>query len=125
MNKLLNQLVEIEQFYLGTKYDGAVKELEEAFYADDEKQVAYLMKKFPTKRELITTLIDSLKGKPIFKTLKKISEDETCPVEMLKALFSLGTHVTIECQKGHGEYKALLYDLHERIGMVLYDKGKL
>jgi len=125
MTSLISQVSEVEKYFTGSKYNDLVNNLQEAFWGDDVRTVKIILNKFPTKDEMFKELIENLKGKSVYKTLEKIVENETndkaCTnVELLKALFSLGTHAVIECQLGNIEYKMLLVSLYSKIGDVLF-----
>lgn len=77
--------------------------------------------------DLFNSLLEKLKGKPVYKTLSKVIEEkEVTDNEKLKALFSLGTHCVIECEQGRKEYQVIVGMIHKLIESVLtpdYLKG--
>jgi hypothetical protein len=74
----------------------------------------------PTSEQLLVRLVDKLKDKPVYKTLKLIAESRVDSDEVrLKGLFSLGTHTMIEIEQGGKEYRALLPLIYEKIGEVV------
>jgi hypothetical protein len=69
---------------------------------------------------LLATLVESLKGKSVYKTLKALSEGKVEDSAVaLKGLFSLGTHVAIEVEHGRKEYRTLLPFVVEKINHIL------
>jgi hypothetical protein len=68
----------------------------------------------------LSDLTEKLQGKPVYRTLKQISEKRLKEGDkFLKGLFSLGTHTIIEMEKGNKEYKLLLDFIYEKIGIEL------
>ncbi len=69
---------------------------------------------------LLATLVESLKGKSVYKTLKALSEGKVeDDAVALKGLFSLGTHVAIEVEHGRKEYRTLLPSIVEKIEQLI------
>ena len=69
---------------------------------------------------LVDLLVEKLKGKPVYNTLKRIRNGRAKNVyEELKGLFSLGVHVCIECERGNNEYQTLLEQVYRKIGGIL------
>ncbi len=75
---------------------------------------------FKTEEQLLNALEEKLNGKPIHKTLKKIRngvvENKS---QLLKGLFSLGTHAMIEVESGKTEYSYIAKRIHEKIGDLM------
>jgi hypothetical protein len=72
------------------------------------------------ENQLMKNLLEKLRGKSVYRTLKVISEKniDSGPVA-LKGLFSLGTHIAIEMEQGNTEYQKLLPSLCNRIRSIL------
>jgi len=118
--KLLDRFAAAKRYYSNSGYSELLEQIEKLL-GSNHFEATMLLNKLPSKEELLKTLVESLKGKSVYKTLKKISENKVeSPAEMLKGLFSLGTHISIEVDKGHGEYKALYPVVYEKIGKILY-----
>ncbi len=116
---LLSRLLEAEKNFKHTRFERVVAEAMRAFEADEP--VCRHLDKLPTKAELLRELIESLKGKSVYKTLRLINEGQVVEKELeLKGMFSLGTHIVIECQKGKKEFRQLLPLIYERIGTLVY-----
>ena len=83
------------------------------------------METLPTDDQLLEKLNKHLKGKSVYKTIARTVQGKTKNVyEALKGLFSLGTHIAIECEKGNTEYKPLLDNLYEKIGATMFGPDK-
>ena len=68
---------------------------------------------------LLEKLSRELKGKPVYKTLNRIISGKVDDFECLKGLFSLGTHVCIELEKGHIEYQSVLHIVYQKIYSII------
>lgn len=116
--ELHNQLEMAKKYFKHSKYVPILKEAiycyNHELYPSCEKALA----KLPTKEQLLTTLIESLKGKSVYKTLSAINEGKE--QQSLKALSSLCTHIAIEIEHGNQEYKALLPNVMEKINEEIY-----
>lgn len=70
--------------------------------------------------ELMNRLLEKLRGKPVYNTLRKISDGRiTSGPKALKGLFSLGTHIAIEVDQGNLEYRTLMPIVCRRIESLL------
>lgn len=107
------------RIFEGSKYVETVKKLVEAFSSVNNEEFDSLYELLPTNIELLDSILEKVKGKKVFNTLKKTVfesvEDET---EALIGLSSLMTHVVIEC-KTNREYRALLPDLYVKLGALI------
>ena len=111
------------EMYFSTSYPVVVQNIKQAYRAGNIEKVIEGLKKLPTKDKLLGSLLEKLKGKPVHKTLIKFLKEEKLDREVeLKGLFSLGTHIVIECQKGNKCYEVLLPYVYERLGTVLFSK---
>jgi len=115
---LLSRLLEAEVNFKHTRFERVVVEAMQAF--EDGKSLDRHFNQLPTKAELLRELIESLKGKSVYKTLRLINEGKTVEKEVeLKGLSSLFTHIVIECQS-RKEFRQLLPLVHDRIGVLMY-----
>jgi len=80
-----------------------------------------VLKYLPDERVLLEELVNKLKDKPVYKALKRGLRENSTDVKFVKALFSLGTHILIECEQGNTEYKMLLSTVYHKIGSLLKD----
>lgn len=118
--EITNKLSEIERHFKNTRYGTLVKDAVALYYQGRYADLDEMLKKFPTKDEMLEELIEKLKGKSIYTTLKKIGKGTaTSDWTKFKGLSSLLTHVAIEAERGNTEYKYLLVDIYERIGVML------
>ena len=119
--EIFDKLTEAEKYFKGTKYEYLIPALEACVEASQYAEAEKLIEQFPTTGQLLNTLIESLKGKSAYRTLKRIAENKVKDnAEMLKGLFSLGTHISIEVNKGNKEYSSLYPLVYEKIGKILY-----
>jgi len=110
---MLNDAVSIE-------YREPVRSLRECVKSDDMKKAAEIVETCFDKDHLMKTLLEKLKGKSVYKTLKRTLEGRCeSKLEHVKGLSSLCTHIIIECQHGRNEYRVLLHDVYEKIGQLL------
>jgi len=113
------QLYRATVVFDGSKYEPTVKKMVESFVGKDFKKFDSLYKTLPTDIELLDTILEKVKGKRVFSTLKKtVSESIEDRTEALIGLSSLLTHVAIEC-KTNREFRALLPDIHEKVGALI------
>jgi len=102
------------------EYYPIVLEASELFEKGEEEEARDKLLILPTVAQLLDMLVERLKGKPVYKTLKKISRgDINSEYEEMKGWFSLGTHIAIELEKDHYEYSMLLPLLYERLGRLV------
>ena len=92
----------------------------EALKVGDYDLAETILDKIPSREELYCALLEKLKTKSVYRSIKKIQEGKevdknTC----LKGLLSLATHVVIEA-KDKPEYYMLLPDIYEKIGNLIY-----
>lgn len=126
MTKLATELLDkvhvAETFFLNSSTHSAIaSEGVGAFHAGRFAEADQALSKLPTEDELLESQIEMLKEKPVYKTLKKISTNETLSIaEELKGWYSLGTQVCISVEHGKQEYGMLLFRIYERIGKLLY-----
>lgn len=120
--ELLNQLILFEKYYTGTKYRKDVI-LASSFYKKNQLNLCKrALAELPSREQLLEALVQKLKKKSVYKTLKRIQEGKAGNgIGALKGLSSLLTHCIIECEHGAIEYKILIPLLVEKIGEISYD----
>ena len=70
---------------------------------------------------MLEQLLEKLKGKSVHKTLSRIVQGKTKnKFENLKGWLSLGTHSAIECEQGNTEFRAVLFEIYEKLGKLLF-----
>jgi len=110
-----------EKYFIDSKYGDQVKEAMDNFYDGNIKKGIECLDDIPSNEELMDELVEKLKAKSVYKTLRKIlSNAKMHKWEMLKGLYSLCTHIVIECEKGNTEYAILLDEVNNMIGKVRY-----
>jgi len=117
LDKLMVRLHEAE-LYFSSKYPEIITEAKDQFFSDNasEEQVSATLDRLPSKDVLLKDLMEKLKGKPVYESIKKIlTSKKVDNVLELKGMFSLGTHIIIECEKGNKEYASLLPFILERL----------
>lgn len=121
-NQLLNKLVLAEKYFIRDKFRTQVALARQKFMSGSYKVCEALVSKFPTKETLLSELMEKLKGKSIFRTLKKIHENKDVGALIkLKGFSSLITHTIIEMEQGKTEYGLLLPTLLEKQQELLYE----
>lgn len=75
--------------------------------------------------QMLQSLVEKLKGKPVYKTLKKISAGKCkSKVEEAVGIASLTVHCLIEMKgksKQAKEYRKLVANLYEKLGVLIYE----
>lgn len=121
-NELFNSLVIVEKYFTREKFQTQVSLARHHFNTSSFKTCEAVVKLFPTSDSLMAELMEKLKGKSIFRTLKKIHENKDVgPLITLKGLSSLITHTIIEMEQGRSEYGMLLPKLLEKQQELLYE----
>lgn len=119
---IISHLLEAQTNFEGTVYQPLVDRAQEYFNQNRVDEAVKVLCELPSEAELLKDLIERLKGKSVYKTLKRMDEGKIKNnAEALKGLFSLGTHIVIECEKGKGEFRSLLPVIHDRIGEMIYE----
>jgi hypothetical protein len=124
----LKKLAWIEKYLKGTKYNRIVEAvlLERSVRSDtkflkNEQKQKDMLAKLPNTEILLAELVEKLKGKSVYSTIKKISLGEGKDDYMtLKGLSSLLTHAVIECEHGNKEFRCLLPVIMEKLNELVY-----
>ena len=122
MNDLMQRYFELSRLYKDTDKRATLEVVDRLLLDGKYAEASKLMDTLPGKEQLLEDLFSKLKGKSVYSTWKKISKREKEKENkylVLKGLFSLGTHMCIECESGRKEYEVLLQDIVERIQEVL------
>jgi len=121
--KLLNRVLEVQKYFTAEKYASIVEQAAILFNAGRFDICEKELDKLPNNVELLGRLVEKLKGKSVYKTLKKIQEGkvETNQMTLAKGLSSLLTHILIECAHGSNEYKILIPSVIEKLNEVTYN----
>ena len=120
--ELLDLLIISEKYFTGEKYQTLVSLARRMFETKNLSASEEVLLSLPTSDQLLTELVSKLKGKSIYRTLKKIHENkEVSTLVKLKGLSSLITHTIIEMESGRSEFGMLLPMLLEKENELLYD----
>ena len=80
------------------------------------------LNKLPTEEKLLEELIEKLKGKSVYSTLKRVQEKkDTNSFIALKGITSLLTHCLIECEHDNKEYRMLIPTILEKINQLGFE----
>jgi len=113
------KLYQARKTFKGTKYESVTDDLAIAYCTDNKVKFDKLFETLPTNIQMLDDILEKIRGKKVFNTLKKTvaerTEDDT---DSLVGVSSLMTHVAIEC-KTNREYRALLPDLHVKLGSLI------
>ena len=119
--EVLNKLLVAEKYFTDTKYSKIVLNAIRLYNIRSFRTCDEMLNKLPTEKDLLKALLEKLKGKSVFKTLKKIQESkQLTSFTELKGLTSLLTHILIECEKS-SEYKMLVPSILQEINKVTYN----
>jgi hypothetical protein len=70
--------------------------------------------------ELVAALLESVKNKSVYFTLKNILTGKKTDVYyQLKGLYSMSVHVLIELEKGNSEYIPVLKEIYSKISELI------
>jgi len=122
--KLLTRLLEVEKYFTQEKYSKIVKTSRRLFEQGSFNLCEEELEELPSNAKLLANLVGKLKGKSVYKTLKRIQEGEgkiESGLVTVKALSSLLTHIIIECEQGNSEYKILVPSVTEKLNEVVYN----
>jgi len=111
---LRRKLNESKNFFTKDKYKTCISLAEMLFEQNNLKASKEILDKLPTKDILLEQLISKLKGKSVYKTLKKINEKNADVFTKFKGTSSLITHCIIEMEKGNREFGILLPSLVDK-----------
>jgi hypothetical protein len=109
--EVVDKYQELHELYSKTDKSAVLVRIEECIFNNDIEGAEELIKQLPDKSMLQEQLYEYLKGKSVYFTLKKLVNGKCDNLyEGLKGLFSLGTHLCVELEKGNMEYRSLLDD---------------
>lgn len=115
------RLLEAQQAYQGTKYDSIVIEASQLYASGKLSVCLEKLKELPSEAQLLHQLIEKLKGKSVYKTLKRLANGHgDGGVMEAVATTSLLTHALLEIKQGNWEYKKLAVSILERATDKIY-----
>jgi hypothetical protein len=113
------KLYKARMVFEGSKYEPVVEELTYAYSTNDSIAFDELLEKLPTNIQMLDSILEKVKHKSVFTTLKKtVAESVDDNAEKLIGVSSLMTRVAIEC-KENKEFRALLPDLYNKMGDLI------
>ena len=119
--QILAKLTLAEKHFTSKEFKPIVEAAREAYKLGLEGKCTHELGRLPTAEKLLDALIEKLKGKSVFKTLKQIQEGKTSDaITSMTGLSSLMTHVLIEMKQGRREYGLLIPYIYERLGKMVY-----
>jgi len=125
MKQAQMRLLEAEQAFKGTQYDGIVTEASQLYAAGKLSACLEKLDELPTEAQLLQSLMEKLKGKSVHTTLRRLAKGNgTGTVTEAVAVTSLLTHALLEIKHGHWEYKKLAISILERATDKIYGLEK-
>jgi len=121
--KTLRKLSEYDKYFnTDAQYKPVMETARSLFNSGQYTLCEQALDGLPSRADLLTSLMEKLKGKSAYKTLRKIQEGRVPEVsyETLKGLSSLMTHAVISCEQGETRYKRLLPYIAEKIDELIY-----
>jgi len=122
-DKVTQKYTKLHSLYSGTKNEAinkVLKEAENSILENRYDEADKLLSTLKTREQLIDKIMSYIHGKPVHKTLKRISEGKIKnPYEALTGLSSLFTHICIEAERGSTEYHGILRELNLKVGKLL------
>ena len=120
--KLWDKIRKAEKYFTAKEYTAIVELARELFERGQFDLCEKELKKLPTDAKLLGKLVEKLKGKSVYKTLKLIQEGKAVENSLTtaKGLSSLLTHIIIEVELGNNEYKVLVPSIIEKLNEIIY-----
>jgi len=115
-DKVSQRYLALHQLYKHTDKMDILREAESALLDRQYEKADKILSQLRTREQLLTKLMQHLQHKSVHRTLERIMSGKTANLyESLKGLFSLGTHICIELEKGNMEYRGLLEEIMDSI----------
>ncbi len=119
---IINRYGELFELYKDTDKRDVLAEAEALITEGKLEAAKDKLSVLETKQEMMARITSFIKCKPLFRELRRIRDGKVAnKFEELKAFSSLFTHITIECEKGRTQYRALLRDVYTIMGELLYE----
>ena len=120
--QMLARMSSVEKYFVSQEYKPIVEAARMAYDAGNEVACAAELNKLPTGEQIFDRLIEKLKGKSVYKTLKAIREGKAVDnqVVSMMGLSSLLTHVLIEMKQDRREFGILVPIIFEKMGELVY-----
>jgi len=118
---MINRLCDLQKSFQGTKFQLLIETAISQFKRGEIASCEKTLDKLPTEQVLLSALLDKLKGKSAYKTLKRISEGKVSNnCEEMKGLSSLITHALIECEQGNLEFRLIIFETYKKLSKLFY-----
>lgn len=119
------KLLEAQQSFQETRYNNIVTEASQLYAAGKLSACLEKLEELPTEAQLLRQLVEKLKGKSVYKTLKRLANGHgDGGVTEAIATTSLLTHVLLEIKSGNWEYKKLAISILEKATDKIYGLEK-
>jgi len=119
--ELFFRLQEAEKYFTKDEYRTTVNLVRALYERGQFDLCETTLSKLSTKEQLLKRLVEKLKEKSVYRTLKKIQEGQVDnDLVTAKGLSSLLTHAVIEIEQGNTEYKMLIPSILEKLNDVIY-----
>lgn len=119
--ELLGKIQASMKYFGGTQYQKIIESAQTAVNAGHSKRATAILSSLPTDQQLLSQLVEKLKGKSVYTTLEKIQSGKAVgDYTALKGLSSLLTHALIECEKGATEFKKLIPIIIEKLNTISF-----
>jgi len=107
--EVLERIEASRMYFGGTKYMKIIECANRAIVQGHLKQASAILSSLPTDEQLLSQLMEKLKGKSVCSTLERIQSGKSVGgYTVMKGLSSLLTHIVIEMEQGHKEFQKLL-----------------
>lgn len=112
-------MVEAKKYFASAKYSDLINKAETLWKTHENVAgVNAILDRLPTDEQLLTELLEKLKGKSVYKALERAEGKSDWAA--LKAVTSLLTHTVISCEQGETQYRKLIPKMLERINELSY-----
>ena len=119
-NQVLSNLCEADKHFKNSKHKEIIKEAWILWNSNHSlKSIQQRLNQLPSDKQLVSQLIEKLKGKSVYKTLKRLGKIKN-PMQEAKALSSLLTHAIISVEQGEVQYGKLFPLLLTKINEKVY-----
>ena len=119
---LADRIIFVRKYFCTPEFTDRRTDLAMAETIGNTDLIEEVLNSFPTKGQVVDSLIEKLKDKSVYKTLKKILDGSvTDRASCLKCLFSLGTHAAIEVEHGNCQYELVMVDVYDKISKLLFN----
>ncbi len=120
--ELFSKLQRAEKYFVREEYKSIVDEARKLFENGEFKSCKKQLNRLPSDLDVLNALVEKLKGKSVYKTLKKIQEGKVeNDVVTAKGISSLLTHIIIECEHGNKEFALLIPGILEKLSETIYN----